>query len=182
MGEKERSYPIKINEYYSPGLNSLKRVYTQHPKFNGNVRLIYELLFDYWNEDYGYAFPTIWQLSEDSGQGESTVKRCIQTLVELDLIEKRKSPIANAQNNIYIVKKPVTTVKELIAKFPEIEEAVNKRIAGIRASEAESKARLAKTKKKPDAENVEPEKVFDNVIVTPEVAVKQEETELDNWF
>ena len=76
MYEKEgKKYPFNITEYYSPGLNSLKRIYTQHPKFNGNVRLIYELLFDHWNAEYGYAFPDQWQLAIDSGMSVSPVGR-----------------------------------------------------------------------------------------------------------
>lgn len=178
MGEKESKFPFQISEYYSPGLNSLKRIYTQHPDFNGNVRLIYELLFDFWNPQYGYAFPTIWQLAEESGMGEATVKRCVSTLVELDLIEKKKSSVA--QNNVYFIKKPVTTIEELIAKFPEVEEYRNKRLATIKASEESSKARFAK--KKPDAENVEPEAISINQNIPPELAERQEGNELESWF
>lgn len=174
MGE----YPFKIDEYYSPGLNSLKRIYTQHPDFNGNVRLIYELLFDFWNPKFGYAFPTIWQLAEESGLGEATVKRCIQTLVKLDLIEKRRSSVA--QNNIYIVKKPVKTIEELIAKFPEVEAYRKERLARIKASEEASKARF--TKKKPDATNVEPEAISHIDNIAPEIAASQQENEIDNWL
>jgi DNA-binding transcriptional regulator YhcF (GntR family) len=179
MGEKrEKEYPFKITEYYSPGLNSLKRIYTQHPDFNGNVRLIYELLFDHWNPDYGYAFPTIWQLAEESGLGEATVKRCIKTLEKLDLIEKRRSSVA--QNNIYIVKKPVRTIEELKAKFPEVEPYMNERIAKIKASEAASKARFAK--KNPDAANDEHKEISVIANIATETAVSQEEIDLEDWF
>src|SRR5699024_12794906 len=89
---EEKKYPFEITEYYSVGLNSLKRIYTQHPKFNGNTRLIYELLLDYWNADYGYAFPDQWQLAIDSGMSVSTVGRSISVLKELDLIRTEKSP------------------------------------------------------------------------------------------
>jgi DNA-binding MarR family transcriptional regulator len=180
MGEKEKKYPFRISEYYSPGLNSLKRVYTQHPDFNGNVRLIYELLFDFWNPDYGYAFPTIWQLSAESGLGEATVKRCIQTLVKLDLIEKKRSSVA--QNNVYIIKKPVKKIEELIAKFPEVEEYQKKRLAVIKASEETSKARFASTKKKPDAGNVEPLEISINTNLAPETAPSQVVNELEGWL
>jgi DNA-binding MarR family transcriptional regulator len=168
MTNENKKYPYEIKEYYSPGLNSLKRIYTQHPDFNGNVRLIYELLFDLWNPDYGYAFPTIWQLSTESGLSEATVKRCIKTLIKLDLIEKRRSSVA--QNNVYIVKKPVKTVEELIAKFPEVEAYRNERLAKIKASEEASKARFAK--KKPDDGYVEP----------PETGAGRTDCELESWL
>ena len=140
-------YPFQITEYYSPGLNSLKRVYTQHPKFSGNERLIYELLFDYWNPDHGYAFPTISQLAIDSGLGESTVKRSIAKLKELDLLEVRGSDVAS--NNVYIVKKPVTTIEELVAKFPEVEAHMEQRVASIKGREASDRQRLKDSAKKP---------------------------------
>ncbi|WML30243.1 hypothetical protein RCG24_20565 [Neobacillus sp. OS1-32] len=179
MGDKkEKEYPFKISEYYSPGLNSLKRIYTQHPDFNGNVRLIYELLFDNWNSDYGYAFPNIWKLAEESGLGEATVKRCIKTLVKLDLVEKKKSTVA--QNNVYILKKPVTTIEELKAKFPEVEPYMKERLAKIRASEAASKARFAK--KKPDAGNVEPAKISDSTNIASGKTGGQDINGLDNWL
>lgn len=139
MNAKE--YPFDITEYYTPALNSLKRIYTQHPDFNGNVRLIYDLIFDYWNPDYGYAYPTISKLAEDSGLGESTVKRCINTLTALDLIEKRPSPVST--NNVYVPLKPVATIEEFIAKFPEVKPYMDERIAGIKAREAGNKRRLS---------------------------------------
>jgi hypothetical protein len=156
--KKEIQRPFKIDEYYSPGLNSLKRVYTQHPDFNGNVRLIYELLFDLWNPDFGYAFPTIWQLSAESGLGEATVTRCIKTLVKLDLIEIKPSSVA--KNNVYIIKKPVTTIEELEEKFPEVATYRAERLTKIKAREKASKTRLAR--KKP--------------------VDSQEENDLENWL
>lgn len=137
-------YPFQIDEYYSPGLNSLKRIYTQHPDFNGNTRLIYELLFDHWNAKYEYAFPTVPQLAVESGLSESTVKRCIAVLVKLELIEKKPSQVA--QNNVYIVKKPVTSIEQFIDKFPEVEAHMQQRIAKIKEREASDKARLGAKK------------------------------------
>lgn len=137
MGEK--NYPYQIKEHYIPSLNSLRRIYTQHPKYNGNVLLIYELLFDYWNPKYGYAFPTIWDLSRDSGLGESTVKRCLTVLGELDLIKKKRSKVAN--NNVYEFNKPVETLEELITKFPEVEEYHRRRTGSIDERERVSKSR-----------------------------------------
>ncbi|WP_110928762.1 helix-turn-helix domain-containing protein [Bacillus massiliglaciei] len=137
MGENQ--YPYQIKEHYIPSPNSLRRIYTQHPKYNGNVLLIYELLFDYWNPNYGYAFPTIWDLARDSGLGESTVKRCIVTLVQLDLIKKERSEVAN--NNVYKFKRPVETVEELKKKFPEVEEHDKKRRKIIDDSEMKSRSR-----------------------------------------
>lgn len=150
----ENKYPFEITEYYSPALNSLKRIYTQHPDFNGNVRLIYELLFDHFNPNYGYAWPTIPQLAIESGLGESTVKRCIATLVKLELIKKQPSSVAN--NNVYVPLKPVTTIEELIAKFPEVKPHMETRIARIKEREATDKQRLG-AKKQTEVDPFDPE-------------------------
>lgn len=142
-----KKYPFEIKEdYYSPGLNSLKRLYTRHPKFNANTRLIYELLFDYWSADHGYAFPTIAQLRLDSDLSKGGVTKQIDTLVELDLVEKRPSPIGHRKNNVYIVKAPLANEKEFYARFPEAQahfEALRERVA---KEEDGDKARLSSTR------------------------------------
>lgn len=161
--EKEKEYPFEINEFYTPGLNSLKRIYTQHPKFNGNVRLIYELLFDHWNAKYGYAFPTIFELARESGVSTSTVERCINVLVELDLIKKKRSPLGNKINNVYIIKPPVATWEEFLQKFPEVEEHMKKRIAKIDAQEEKSLSKLKGLNKKPAKSNGKADKSNDNL-------------------
>lgn len=165
MSEEKEKYPFKITEHYSPGLNSLKRIYTQHPRFGGNERLIYELLFDYWNSDYGYAFPTVNQLAADSGLSESTVLRCLKTLIELRLIRKERSNVS--QNNVYYVNKPVSTIEELIRLFPEVEAYREVRLAKLEEREARSMERLRSTK----SEAKQPE----------EITEPAEETLVD-WF
>lgn len=130
---------IEKGEHYIPSLSSLHRVYTQHPNFKPSTKLVYELLFDYWNPNYGYAFPTIRQLERDSGLGGSTIKRQIETLVELDLVEKRRSRTYG--NNVYLVKKPVQTLEQLYEKFPGIEEEAKKRLARIKNEENSEKER-----------------------------------------
>lgn len=130
--ETVRKYPFEIEEYYSVGLNSLKRIYTQHPRFNGNARLIYELLLDYWNEEYGYAFPDQWELAIESGMSVSTVGRSIKALEDLRLIEKKRSPIGR-NNNVYYINKPIDNITDFYKAFPEIEKEARERIAKIEA-------------------------------------------------
>lgn len=135
--ETKKKYPFEIDEYYSVGLNSLKRIYTQHPKFNGNVRLIYELLLDHWNAEFGYAFPDQWELAIESGISVSTVGRSIKVLKDLELITVRRSPIGK-NNNVYYINKPINNIEEFYRKFPEIEEEARKRIAEIEADKQAS--------------------------------------------
>lgn len=139
--ESLMKYPYEITEYYSPGLNSLKRIYTKHPKFNGNTRLIYELIFDYWNEDYGYAWPTLYELARDSGLSLSGVKTQIQTLIKLDLIVSKKADVNGRKNNVYYLKKPVSTLEEFYGKFSEIRKQAEEKIEKIDAEERSDKSR-----------------------------------------
>lgn len=148
MYEKEgKKYPFDINEYYSPSLNSLKRIYTQHPKFNGNVRLIYELLFDHWNAEYGYAFPDQWQLAIDSGMSVSSVGRHLKVLEELELIEIDKSPLGRG-NNVYYIKKPIDNITEFYEKFPDIEKKARERIEKIEAEKEKKLEQWSKNETK----------------------------------
>jgi DNA-binding MarR family transcriptional regulator len=141
MKNEAKKYPYEINEYYSPGLNSLKRIYTKHPKFNGNTRLIYELIFDYWNEQYGYAFPTHYDLARDSGISVASVKTQIKTLTQLDLLQPKKADVNGRKNNVYLVKQPVRTIDEFYRKFPEIRNQAVEKLRKIDAEEQSDKSR-----------------------------------------
>lgn len=184
MYEKDgKVYPFEIDEYYSPGLNSLKRIYTQHPKFNGNVRLIYELLLDYWNPEYGYAFPDQWQLAIESGLSLSTVKRSITVLKELDLIEVKNSPLSK-RNNVYYVKKPVTTIEEFYEKFPEIVEESKERIAKLKAEKEKDMEKLDEREKEGASDSLPKTKTM---IIYPKKEEKESDQdgnlqELSDWL
>ncbi|PBB05743.1 helix-turn-helix domain-containing protein [Salimicrobium humidisoli] len=145
------NYPFQVDEHYALSLNSMNRVYTKHPDFKPGMKLIYELLFDYYNPHYGYAFPTIPQLERDSMLGNATVKRHLRALEKLDLIERRKSPTHG--NNVYVVKKPVTTLEGLYAKFPEIQTDVEKRLEKIEAGAKSDKERLSAYRKEAEEPN-----------------------------
>ncbi|WP_347320047.1 helix-turn-helix domain-containing protein [Rossellomorea sp. RS05] len=143
MKNEAKKYPYEINEYYSPGLNSLKRIYTKHPKFNGNTRLIYELIFDYWNDQYGYAFPTHYDLARDSGISVASVKTQIKTLTQLDLLQPKKADVNGRKNNVYLVKQPVRTIDEFYRKFPEVRDQAVEKLRKIDAEEQSDKSRWA---------------------------------------
>lgn len=136
-----KEYPYEIKEYYSPGLNSLKRIYTKHPNFNGNTRLIYELIFDHWNAKFGYAWPTLYELARESGLSISGVKTQIQTLIKLDLIAQNKADVNGRKNNVYYLNRPVATLEEFFRKFPEIREKAEAKLRKIDDEERADKLR-----------------------------------------
>src|SRR5690625_48597 len=185
MYEKDgKRYPFEISEFYSVGLNSLKRIYTQHPKFNGNVRLIYELLFDYWNAEYGYAFPDQWQLAIDSGMSVSSVGRHLKVLEELELIKKGKSPTGHV-NNVYYIKKPIDNITEFYERFPEVEKKARERIEKIKAEKEKKLEQWSKNDKKA-GNKVKPGDKF-TAIIEPKKEGKEESAEesygkLSEWL
>ncbi|MCM3732364.1 hypothetical protein M3196_11895 [Fictibacillus nanhaiensis] len=178
--ETQKQYPIEINEYYSPGLNSLKRIYTKHPKFNGNTRLIYEILFDYYNPDYGYAFPTHWDLARDSDLTRGSIIKQIKILEVLDLIEVRKSPMGDRKNNVYVVKAPVTTMAEFYAKFPDVSDQVKAKLAKIDAEEEALQKKWSQDKAKGKA-YTKPDSPPEPEMVPTELPDDADEVN-ENWF
>lgn len=80
--------------------------------------IIYMKLYDQFNEDYGYAYPTIPQLMVSTRIGsKATIHRSLKKLVEVGLIEKEKTKWGN---NKYYVYKPLTR-KELYKRYPDKE-------------------------------------------------------------
>lgn len=77
---------------------------------------IYMKLYDLVNVEQGYAFPTIPQLMVYARIGsKATIHRSLKKLVEVNLIEKRKTRWGN---NVYYVYKPLSK-GELYKQYPE---------------------------------------------------------------
>lgn len=67
---------------------------------------VYMKLYDQYNEKIGYAYPTIPQLMVSTRIGsKATIHRSLKKLVEVGLIEKKKTKWGN---NIYLVYKPIS--------------------------------------------------------------------------
>ncbi|GLV67453.1 hypothetical protein Bmyc01_61220 [Bacillus mycoides] len=77
--------------------------------------VIYVKLFQLYNPDYGYAFPTIERLMIDTRiKGKATVHTSIKRLCEVGLIGKNKR---RSGNNVYFVYKPLSK-QELYKRVP----------------------------------------------------------------
>ncbi|WP_224653697.1 helix-turn-helix domain-containing protein, partial [Escherichia coli] len=78
--------------------------------------ILYMKLFDLYNIETGYAYPTIPQLMTSTRIGsKATIHRSLKKLVEAGLIEKRKTKWGN---NIYYVYKPLKK-DELFKRYPD---------------------------------------------------------------
>ncbi|MGG0122155.1 helix-turn-helix domain-containing protein [Bacillus paranthracis] len=77
---------------------------------------VYMKLLQLYNENYGYAFPTIERLMiETRIKGKATVHNSLKRLGEVGLVQKSKT---NRGNNVYVVYKPLDK-KELYKCVPD---------------------------------------------------------------
>ncbi|WP_430530409.1 helix-turn-helix domain-containing protein [Bacillus cereus] len=78
--------------------------------------VVYMKLLQRYNENYGYAFPTIERLMiETRIKGKATVHNSLKRLGEVGLVQKSKT---NRGNNVYVVYKPLDK-KELYKCVPD---------------------------------------------------------------
>ena len=110
---------LKFKKY-----SELKKDFT---KIDNNVFLIkdggaisvYIYLCKNFNENYGYAFPTIKNMSENLNMSEKTIKNKIKLLKEKNFIKVGKNPNSQGyKNNIYYI----YYVDEIIEEVVEVEE------------------------------------------------------------
>lgn len=77
--------------------------------------VVYVKLLQLYNENYGYAFPTIEKLMIDTRiKGKATIHNSLKRLGEVGLIQKSK---ASWGNNTYVVYKPISKT-ELYKRVP----------------------------------------------------------------
>ncbi|WP_057915925.1 helix-turn-helix domain-containing protein [Peribacillus muralis] len=87
--------------------------------------VVYMKLYQYYNLDIGYAYPTVPQLMFLTGiGGKSTINNCFKNLERVGLIQRGK---ALKGNNIYVVYKPLDKA--------ELYEAVPGKVEKLREKE-----------------------------------------------
>jgi len=97
--------------------NELFQLYTRIPGFNGDHALMYVVLSNYLNEDYGYAFPDQDELSSLLNCGINKVGRLAKKLEEVGLIEYKRRYAGG--NYVYFVKEPIRDERLFYEVFPE---------------------------------------------------------------
>ncbi|AHA07126.1 transcriptional regulator [Bacillus toyonensis] len=92
--------------------------------------VVYVKLLQLYNENYGYAFPTIEHLMIDTRiGGKATIHNSLKRLDEVGLIQKSKT---NKGNNVYVVYKPLNRtalykcVPDKVEQFKEFESKLMK--------------------------------------------------------
>lgn len=95
--------------------------------------IVYLTIKGYYNDDYGYAFPTVKTIAYDSGVSDKTVERSITRLKSLGLLTVKKTPQDNKVNNIYVPLEPIADDGKFNARFKGAEEDARKRLGTIEA-------------------------------------------------
>lgn len=116
------------------------------PGFNAECMILYGLLRDKANDE-GYAWPSRYTLSMETGIPERTLDRRLKTLVAVGLIEKATRP--DGDGNIYLVYDPLP-LQKFIERFPEAEQLNEERAEKIetrRRRDRENKRRDRAAKK-----------------------------------
>jgi len=81
--------------------------YVELGLISSSEAMVYIRLYQYYNVEYGYAFPTIPQLMIMTGTGgKSTIDKALDNLVNVGLISKEKNE-DYGNKNIYVVYKPL---------------------------------------------------------------------------
>lgn len=117
-----------LDENFISVPNDLFKVIT-----SGNQYLVYSYLCFRYNQDYGYAFPSLKTIAKDCNISVSTVQRCIKELENLKLIVVLKFDEKDNKyvNNIYKIFYPIIHEEKEIYEIPQLTEEQMKQLEDI---------------------------------------------------
>lgn len=130
-GGQRRSKPFEPETDYVKVHRAIYDLYTRIPGFTADHALMYVVLMDYYRTDYGYAFPTQWQLAHRLNCGENKPGQLRKVLEACGLVRCETSRVGD--NLIYRVFAPITDEAAFYERFPEAREYYNKREQQFRA-------------------------------------------------
>lgn len=107
--------------------NAIWRLYTRLPDFKSDHALMYVVLMDYYNDEYGYAFPTRWTLAERLNCGENKPGELAKVLKKYELIDYDRK--GKRTNNVYYLLAPISDEEKFYAKWPQAKEHYEKKKA-----------------------------------------------------
>jgi Helix-turn-helix domain len=118
--------------------NAIYMYYVKHPKFNPSTERLYCYLLRRYNADYGYAFPSWNAIIRETGLSRFTVKKCLDNLEYLGLINRIDHDNGGEHaNKIYTFNKPIEDEEEFYRVFG----------ADLKSGEATGKGGKGKTQK-----------------------------------
>ncbi|MNC28891.1 hypothetical protein D3C75_771200 [compost metagenome] len=137
--------PFQSN-IFVPSARAFRTLYMDIPGFKSDHIAVYDVLYHYWNPDYGYAWPSSCDIQLETGYGETHVRALIKDLVKWRLIEVLTNP--NGDNKTYNLLKPIEDSTHFYRVFPEAVAAGEARRVKARERAARPK-RAKRPPKKP---------------------------------
>jgi len=132
----------------------LMKAYQYLPGFDADAVLVYLLIVDLYNENYGYAFPTLYNISIQLNMKNHRRDKALKTLEKYGLIETWKM---DSGNKVYIPKEPLP-LEELVNQYPEVlsnYEKLLKQIDEQREKDRKKKQKRRNKKQKKKAQRKE---------------------------
>lgn len=112
--------PFEPMKDYTKVHNALFQLYTKLPDFKADHALMYTVLMSYYNERYGYAFPTKAELALRLNCGINKPARVAEVLEKYALIKVVSRHQAQVgSNDIYYVYQPITNAREFAVAYSE---------------------------------------------------------------
>lgn len=125
----KKKKPFEPDTDYVKVHRAIHRLYTRIPDFTAEHASMYVVLMDYYRSEYGYAYPTKWDLAHDLHCGENKPSQLAKVLERCGLIKVQSG--GPGRNDRYYVYAPITDEREFYARFPEALEYYEKRKAGF---------------------------------------------------
>lgn len=126
--------PFEPQADYTKVHNALYQHYTKLPDFKPDHIAMYTVLMSYYNDQYGYAFPTKAELALRLNCGINKPARLAKVLEKYGLIRCVSRHHAKyGSNDIYYVYAPITSKAEFTKTFRQECEAYDEKAAKILA-------------------------------------------------
>lgn len=148
----------------------LMKAYQYLSGFDADAVLVYLLIVDLYNESFGYAFPTLYNISIQLNMKNHRRDKALKTLEKYGLIETWKM---DSGNKVYIPKEPLP-LKEFVNQYPEAlsnYEKLLKQIDGQRERDKKKKQKKRNKKQQEQTQQRRKKKV-------PKPTTKKEVVEL----
>lgn len=112
--------PFEPQKDYTKVHNALFQFYTRLPDFKPDHIAMYMVLMSYYNEKYGYAFPTKAELALRLNCGINKPKQLASVLEKYGLIRcVPRTQVQIGSNDIYYVYAPITSLVEFEKVYAE---------------------------------------------------------------
>ncbi len=109
--------------------NALFTLYTRLPNFKADHAMMYTVLTHFYNDDYGYAFPSQYELCLRLNCGINKPTQLAKVLKEYGLI--RYERLRAGGNYVYYLEEPIDTEEAFYEKFSQAKQYYEERVEAL---------------------------------------------------